>query len=447
MYISLFFSPCTNYLKSPLLNTMVAAGIRTKVFPRTDRVLIENSTNKVYIRSLSRDLDSYKVDDMKGEDLSLFLSFVANLAYKIYPNMAEHYSCNNNESTPFEDVKTAFTCSSKLMAGIGHSQLVDIVIVFFQKYMPRAIVNLPWSTKNPVVLMTHDIDGPFLHSPFAIIRSFLMSCQGDKKELSALLFGISSLLTGSKDPFNNLEEWPQFLAGLCSRYHSSTYFLSSRPCLSTPWSREVSYRVDDKRFRVILPLINSQVVELGFHHPRSHLSHSQLSASKLRLESLYNTSIVGNRSHYWAHIYPDPLSFWRRLSNCGFSYDCTLSSKSIFLPNGISSPFMPFIDSEIKQDKRFVAFPTHIMDAYWFKHVSTQQDADRYVSSLRPPAFLCLDWHIRTLSNLGPWKGYLLSLLRLLSTYRDVTPRLMSAQCVYRLWTDHVEECLWIDHN
>jgi len=59
----------------------------------------------------------------------------------------------------------------------------------------------PWPGKVPVVL-THDVDGPFLHSWFALARSaFYALCQGSRKERDALEFGLISLLRNAQDPY------------------------------------------------------------------------------------------------------------------------------------------------------------------------------------------------------------------------------------------------------
>lgn len=82
----------------------------------------------------------------------------------------------------------------------------------------------PWGKRGEyAVCLTHDVDGPRLHTLFALARSAIYALRGDRFERESAELGLLSWLMRRPDPYWNFAHWQSLEHGLGI---ASTYFFT-----------------------------------------------------------------------------------------------------------------------------------------------------------------------------------------------------------------------------
>lgn len=308
----------------------------------------------------------------------------------------------------------------------------------------------PWGQGRAAVVLTHDVDGPRLHAPFALGRSaFLGYLQNDRRERASFELGLLTKLQGRKDPYWNFENWLSLEKHLGG---SSTFFFYARSSSHTKRHRkDPRYDVSQSAFRNTLPSILAHGGEIGLHTPILGCDIESISASIALLKECGAPTVTGARAHYWATNWSDPFWSWREMRKGGLAYDLSLTSMSLGLRNGTILPLFPLLTDESWHPEPFTTTATAIMDAYTFNHeTGVDQEilegklAKIIEATVRHRGVLVLDWHERTFANVGRWRGYLARFLEIALPLVDNGDwRFMSAEQMHQSWLKYVRQ-LWI---
>jgi hypothetical protein len=341
------------------------------------------------------------------------------------------------------------------LAGIEHEPLIENNIAEIRaqlRHHTGSNIPLPdpWGQGRAAVVLTHDVDGPRLHSTFALARSaFLGYLRTDRRERASFELGLLTKLKGQKDPYWNFENWLSLEHCLGG---SSTFFFYARSSSHTKRHRkDPRYDVRQSAFRHTLPSILRHEGEIGLHVPIFGCDAESLSASIALLRECGVPSICGARAHYWATDWRDPFRSWREMYNGGLAYDLSLTSMSLGLRNGTILPMLPLLIDTDRRPEAFTVTATSVMDAYTFKQetgvdqeVLENKLAKVSAAAARHRGVLTLDWHERTFSNVGRWRGYLAKFLEIaLPLAGNSDWRFMSAGQMHQSWLKYVKQ-LWM---
>jgi len=302
----------------------------------------------------------------------------------------------------------------------------------------------PWPNKVPVII-THDVDGPYLHSFFALARSAWYALfRKDKKERDALEFGLISLMSKGDDPYFGFSDWRRFERQVGA---VSTFFVYPKGAAGVDVSpRDPRYKITNAKLREEFGRALNEGWSVGLHSGiRAQNSQDYLSSAQ-HLGRVLGTEVKFVREHYWSIHWKDPYKTWQEMSRAGLVADTSLNPLAVGLRNGTCLPITASTAWSQFADCSFLAIPTAVMDQY---EVEAEPRCEKWAisSSLRRlldhiarvNGCVVLDWHERTMSNTGPWKGYfsrMLNLTRYLSACGQY--EFMSLSEVYRLWTSFV---------
>ncbi|GEM_PF-6009219 len=307
----------------------------------------------------------------------------------------------------------------------------------------------PWGKGRAALVLTHDIDGPRLHSSFALARSALLGLvRNDRLERDSFLLGSLTKILSKNDPYWNFENWLSLEDSLGGQ---STFFFYARDSADRRHPKDPRYDIRQQRYRRALPAIAASGGEIGLHIPILGCNARAIAASTALLQECGATDVLGTRAHYWAIDWRDPFQSWQEIHRGGLSYDLSLTPLKIGLRNGSVFPLLPLMSDNRLAPQPFTVTSTAIMDAYTFRHetninapVLEQAIADVVRETARHRGVLVLDWHGRTFSNVGRWRGYLSKFLEIaLPLTNDDGWRIMTANQLHRAWLEYVKN-LWV---
>ena len=304
----------------------------------------------------------------------------------------------------------------------------------------------PWPGQVPVVV-THDVDGPFLHRPFALARSaFYGLLRGNVKERHALEAGLIGLLSGGEDPYFSFLDWQRLERWFAA---TSTFFVYPRGAVRGKTAfNDPHYRLGDGDLRPHLRRLVDSGWTVGLHSSIGARKCPEYAASVGLLERTFDTKVDFVRAHYWSIDWSNPYQSWKEMAEAGLKADTSLNPMCVGLRNGTCLPIQVSTAWSGLSGNNFFAIPTTVMDEYEVNAsrreaaAGISQSLSNLVSSIRSlNGLLVLDWHERTLSNLGPWKGFfsrLLELLELLKSSPEFT--FMSLSEMLAKWQAHVSQ-------
>lgn len=297
---------------------------------------------------------------------------------------------------------------------------------------------LPWDGAC-VAILTHDCDGPTLHSFYEIGRAFFKAVTSrSRRELEAALIGLWTWLRGRSDPFWNFEKWSarEALHNSCSTF----FVYAGRDTLQRPHFHDPRYDPSTPKFRDALNRLIESGWEVGLHSGIGAFDEGSLLRQKSKLEEITGHPVTSCRSHYWSFDWMDPQSFWHSLQRSGITADASLCPLKLGLRNGSNLPIMPLRYSKDKVERPLLVFPTQVMDAYLRDAViENRTEAELYIQSLVAPGMsLTTDWHVRTYSNIGLWKGFLQLYTLLETACLNGRAQMMSVQQAEHLWRERV---------
>jgi hypothetical protein len=278
-----------------------------------------------------------------------------------------------------------------------------------------------WSQDRVYLCLTHDVDGPEMFSPFAMLRSGILGLAcGNTYERESLIMSLLFRLEGLPDPYFNFALWREYESLFGGR---STFFVYPGRLNTAKWHRnDPKYDPHKGKLRVALEETVKAGWEIGVHFGiRSHGQAPYREAHQL-LSETFSTNVVGARGHYWMMDWHNPYHTWREMLFAGYSYDMTLSPMTLGFRGGFMLPISPSLRWGREDPTDFVVIPSAVMDAYTVPRDAglQQKKIDTVLDQLMDAAqqhggVLVLDWHERTFINRGAWTGYLSPLTYLIS--------------------------------
>jgi hypothetical protein len=305
-----------------------------------------------------------------------------------------------------------------------------------EKIQQIATVKSPWHGKV-IMSVTHDVDGPFLKDSFALLRSLLLSIKGNTKERKALVLGVLSRLYRTPDPYEMFNEWLK----VGKKWERQTFYFYHGDLDNCSRHRNDPHYDLDKRMIKHIQAIKEKGMEVGLHTGINSHNFKSIVEAKHKIEEITQSEIYGVRSHYWSGVWQEPFEYWRNLNKGGFLYDASLHPMTLGFRSGISLPIIPGFKDTLDLSKPFIVLPTPIMDLDAVVNRNSME-LESTIKSCKDNGLAILDWHVRVLSNIGPWKGYPEELFSIISAFQnDKEIVFMSAEEIARLWLSHAEEC------
>lgn len=301
----------------------------------------------------------------------------------------------------------------------------------------------PWGPGNFAVAISHDVDGPRLHSLFALARSgYLGLLRGNRRERESFLQGLMGRLLRREDPYWAFAHWRALEALWSAR--STLFFYPGRLKSAPRFAKDPHYEPRGARFLAEIAAILDQGSEIGLHvGVRAHRLEAYREGSQRLIEQGVG-QVCGARAHYWTLDWADPHRCWREMARAGLKYDASLNPMTIGYRGGAMLPVCAGA-SCAGVAPAFLAIPTALMDSYLVPSFTGQEPAetrrrvDRVVArAKRPGGLLVLDWHVRSLANFGAYAGYLDPLLNILDPLReDSSCRFLTLAEVASEWSDY----------
>lgn len=304
----------------------------------------------------------------------------------------------------------------------------------------------PFGEGRYAVCMTHDVDGPQLHSAFALLRASLLALRGDKYERESLEMGLLTKAFGRPDPYWNFGLWQQFeqIFGMRSTF---LVYPGKLPA-ATRHSKDPHYNSNTSSFRAALRKLVDDGWEIGPHIGINGHSENAYAQAIGHIGGLSGGPAKSVRTHYWSGVSSDPLSAWKKMDAAGFETDASLSPQAIGYRGGSMLPTMPSYRWRADGDG-LVVLPTALMDAYVVPRTAglardeVGEQSRRVLNNARKGnSLVVLDWHCRTLFNAGAWKGFAGPLVELIQDIAaDGAAKFMTMAEVGAAWRDHARRC------
>ncbi len=303
-----------------------------------------------------------------------------------------------------------------------------------------------WGKKTCVIL-THDVDGPQLHTPFDLARAFAKFLfKNNKFEANSAWHGLLTLMLKAKDPYWRFDDFMKIEAAIGAK---STFFVYPGPIKHVPTHiNDPHYNPSKHPFPEMLKRLANDGWEIGAHYGINDHSTKDFEAVKLKLEELSNSKLFGSRAHYWAKCWKNPMSDWQAMCDAGFHYDTSCSNQALGFRSGTTYPTTPSLFWQDTCKKPFVVFPTAVMDAYLHHRWGAASSAEVSIelenvikNTQDNCGALVLDWHVRSLANVGVYEGMatplFLTLKRLLENSDTIFLTGIEAT---QQWQQHIEK-------
>jgi hypothetical protein len=334
-------------------------------------------------------------------------------------------------------------------AGLLQEPLLENGADYLRRCLERAGVALgpkrnPWGPPGAfAVALTHDVDGPRLHSAFALARALIRgTLNRTRGERDALLLGVATLVARRPDPYWNFELWRRLERALHIR--STFYFYVAGTPGVRRHPRDPRYDIRAPRFRGVIDGLREEGCEIGIHHGiRGHGAKEYASTLAALGRLAPGPASVGSRAHYWATDWRAPERTWAGLSAAGYSHDASLSPLTVGFRFGAASPMSPVWNDGRPRPENFTLLSTAIMDQYLVEAPDQAELIERMVGNVRRVSgALVMDWHERVLCNRGPWAGYVHPLLALLDRLRaESDARFLTVEEIAAQWRTHIRHC------
>ena len=304
----------------------------------------------------------------------------------------------------------------------------------------------PWEKGSYVVAMTHDVDGPKLHSLFARNRSaFLGLIKKNKFEKDSYLQSRWTRKEKAVDPYWNFDVWMEMEKqwGLKSAF----YFYTGRTTNGKRHKHDPHYDFKNSEYINAAKQINQAGWEVGLHYGINVNIDIAYEEAIHQITSKVNQKKVGGRAHYWSidegHL---PLTSFGKMEDGELDYDASVNPQGLGFRNGSMLPISPSLFNKSVSAPVFIVLPTAIMDAYCMKRYSTsetpKEDAVKLFRQIKEAnGMVILDWHVRTAHNLGAWQGFLNPLHELMSEFNsDERGIAMLPSEIVEAWTKYSKQ-------
>ncbi|MBI2559326.1 polysaccharide deacetylase family protein [Candidatus Woesearchaeota archaeon] len=252
------------------------------------------------------------------------------------------------------------------------------------------------NNKKYAVLLTHDVDYAVMNKLPSAIKLFLRFIKsGNMKTLK----DIFDVITGKNnywhfEDYMNLENSKGFRSAFFFATKSNSYLMNF-----IKRENEVTYNINEKRFKNIIKKLDKEGFEVGLHASyNAYKSINSFVNEKRTLEKLLGSKIHGLRHHYY-HFNPQSTEeTWECHEKAGFEYDASLAfNEDLGYRRGLAFPFYPY-NHEKKKRINLLVFPTSIMDSMLVRKKTTVKDATRRCINLiksvkKKNGLVVLDWH------------------------------------------------------
>lgn len=329
--------------------------------------------------------------------------------------------------------------------------LLENNAAFIRRLIEKAGLTLPHDSSpfgrgRYAVCLTHDVDGPQLHSPFALMRSLIYALRGDKYERESFELGMLTKVLRRDDPYWNFQLWQAFERCFGAR---STFLIYPGKLPAAPrHPRDPHYNPDSAAFENVMRSLVDEGWEVGPHigiRGHSVTGYKQAIDNLRRLSTGPCTSV---RTHYWSGVSPSPINAWKQMEEAGFEIDASLSPQSTGYRGGAMLPIMPSFRWRADSNG-IVAMATPLMDAYLIPRTAgisreeAESQSDQILRNARSgDGLVVLDWHCRTLCNIGAWKGFISPLVETLqSILSDGSATFLTMNEVGKAWREHAKLC------
>jgi len=307
-------------------------------------------------------------------------------------------------------------------------------------------VSSPWGGNRGALVLTHDVDGPILHSLFALSRSLMYGIMGNEREMESFRLGLLTRLSGRPDPYWNFDGWSHLeaMAGIRSTF----YVYPGSTHASARHLNDPHYFIDSPVFIETLKRLASAGWEIGIHHGIKSHHADAYRESRERLSGLIAHPVTGSRSHYWGGVWTEPIHAWMLMDQIGFGYDASVSPQTLGYRGGSMLPAIPSLAWRRGVHDGLVVFPTAVMDAYVHRLDSglppeeLKMKMNGLINNARKGGLLVADWHVRSFCNAGahrwlldPYLEYIFPLLN------DPDFTIMTALQAAEAWRKHCCRC------
>jgi len=282
--------------------------------------------------------------------------------------------------------------------------LVSIYGDWLRKYFQGLGVqplDFPWRRREgeAAFVLSHDVDYPQIIRSIEAIR--LLGTRG--------LRGLGSAYSvlGGTNHFWKFTDW----VDLAAEYGAAPtfYFMARQGSLlqyatGTPDS---FYDIASDEFRALFEFLQERGCEIGLHASyHAHRQPGQIQKEAEKLAAIADTSIAGNRHHYW-HLDPGAAHETLALAErAGLTYDSSLAFE--YYPGfrrGICHPFRPFHPGE-RRELALVELPPAWMDDHFDRRLSVNriESPEAYALGLVEAArttggVIVLDYHVRGMNE------------------------------------------------
>jgi len=263
-----------------------------------------------------------------------------------------------------------------------------------------------FGTGKRAVCLTHDTDSPELYSLFQMARSLVLSIKRQDQR-ATFLAGLKGMLTKQDDPFWNFTKWADLIE---SKGGKSTVFVYPGQTAHSPrHSKDPRYNPMRRKYRKELSALVNRGIEVGIHHAINTDTVDGYRAASSQISDITGVKPTGCRAHYWRINWHNPHQSWQAMRDSGLDYDTSLSPLDLGYRNGTSLPvFGGHFNTGTAAKDALVVIPTSVMD--WYaepRDLGAVASAHKRVGGLfehgSQYGLVVLNWHIRTLTNIGAW--------------------------------------------
>jgi hypothetical protein len=339
--------------------------------------------------------------------------------------------------------RIAPTDNAHARAGLLDTPLIEEMALHMRNRLLARGVALPdprhpFGAGKRAVCLTHDVDSPQLYTAFQMARALALAPRR-RDQWETFRTGVSGLLRGRPDPFWNFEGWADLIAGLGGT--STVFVYPGRTAHSPRHPRDPRYDPTRRRYCDALRGLAARGQEIGLHHAINTDTVPGYRAASERIRDIVGQPPVGARAHYWRINWQAPHQSWQAMRDAGLDYDASLSPLDLGYRCGASLPILG--GTPAGHAASLVVLPTAIMD--WYAEPRALSDVpaaharvDKLLEDGRRHGLVVLNWHIRTLTNLGAWARLGDLAQKLLGELAsDSDTRFMSAAQISTAWRAH----------
>jgi peptidoglycan/xylan/chitin deacetylase (PgdA/CDA1 family) len=359
----------------------------------------------IIIREASRDVVCSEIIEgiLKPEQVDNIVDF--DIINAISELITDHVNSNLSDEAYDEHGRLLFNHSFQSNSRINDIPLVNLYINFLLKLIEYKckVVRVPlWPKgKKCAIGLSHDVDNPdkysFLRAPLFLK---LKPIKGHIKDtLIKIRDGAKYLTDKERDNFwlfNNI-------MSLEEKYgFKSTFFFASVNAFSEYGSDlDVTYNIEDEKYRMIFNEILKRKFEIGLHASYlAYKSGERFKYEKRKLEEITEVKVTGLRHHYW-HLGRDEQRTLRLHESAGFEYDSSIAFNELMgFRHNIALPYYPWNEDELRK-LNVIQLPVFCMDGNLFYQPI---EVDTAIEKLRKIVSIIkqfggigvIDWHVRT---------------------------------------------------